>query len=176
MLAPKYMYAEGMDIERRDDVSLYRMFQGSVLLKGAICLAEMAVGAMIFFIPVAELGGFLSSLAGIFLPDALATLAVAPVMHVVEGISGGTQAFIAFYLFTRGFVKLIPLAAVLRNQLWAFPASLFIISLFVLYQLYQIATTGSGFIIALTIFDLVVMALIWREWRIARERFRTLSN
>ena len=91
-------------------------------------------------------------------------------LQIAQQFSLTSSTFIAVYLLSRGVIKLALVVALLKNQLWAYPASLAVLGLFVIYQIYQTAITFSPFIIALTIFDLVVMWFIWREYEVLRER------
>jgi uncharacterized membrane protein len=54
----------------------------------------------------------------------------------------------------------------LKNKLSAYPASLIALGLFVLYQLYRFSYTHAAGLIVLTVFDLLVMSLIWHEYRL----------
>ncbi len=62
--------------------------------------------------------------------------------------------------------------ALLRSQLWAYPASLVVLGLFILYQIHEIVKAHSVVVIAVTLFDLIVVWLIWREWQIVKEHPR----
>ena len=64
-------------------------------------------------------------------------------------------------------VKLALVIGLLRNKLWAYPASLVGTGLFILYQLYRYSYTHGFGLIVLTIFDVFVMWLIWHEYRLA---------
>jgi len=52
--------------------------------------------------------------------------------------------------------------------MWAYPASLAALGLFIVYQLYRFTDTHGIGLIVLTIFDLVVMVLIWQEYKVVR--------
>jgi uncharacterized membrane protein len=54
----------------------------------------------------------------------------------------------------------------IRNKLWAYPASLLVLGLFSAYQLYRFSYTHSVGLIVLTVFDVIVMELIWHEYRL----------
>ena len=79
-----------------------------------------------------------------------------------------TQDFYAFYLLSHGVVKLALVVGLLMNRLWAYPASLGVMTLFIAYQLYRFSYTHGVGLIALTVFDLFVIALIWHEYRLIR--------
>ncbi len=130
----------------QEERQIGQYFKISVLLKGAISLAEMIAGVTLLFIP---LSFFLNLL---------------PIdLHIEVG-----GIFIAAYIFSRGFIKVLLIWAMLKNQLWAYPSSLVVLGLFVLYQLYEIVHTHSVALIALTIFDLVVMYFIWKEYEVLK--------
>ncbi len=124
----------------------------------------------IFFVPLAPITDLVTRLAQSELleepGDFIATHSLALAQQFA--LTGST--FIALYLLARGGIKLLLIIALLKNQLWAYPSSLVVLGLFVIYQLYQIFLTTSIFIIALTIFDLVVMWFIWREYKVLRLR------
>ncbi|GAC1575862.1 MAG: hypothetical protein NVS3B5_07120 [Sphingomicrobium sp.] len=45
-------------------------------------------------------------------------------------------------------------------KLWAYPASLVVMGLFIIYQLYRFSYTHGVGLILLTVFDLIVIALV----------------
>lgn len=65
-------------------------------------------------------------------------------------------------------MKLALVIGLLREKLWAYPASLIALALFIAYQLYRYAFTNSVGLLALTVFDLFVMLLVWHEYRLIR--------
>jgi uncharacterized membrane protein len=71
-------------------------------------------------------------------------------------------------LSNHGIVKPLPVIRLLRNKLWAYPASLIILGLFIVYQLYRFSYTHGAGLILLTVFDIFVMGLIWHEYRLMR--------
>jgi uncharacterized membrane protein len=62
--------------------------------------------------------------------------------------------------------------ALLLNKLWAYPWMITVLILFIGYQLYRIALQPTVGMVALTVFDLVIVVLTWREYRQQR-RTRT---
>jgi uncharacterized membrane protein len=147
---------------QQEEHIVYEFFLWSVLLKLAISLIEVVSGIALFFIAPERI-----VLLGMFL---LNHLPIAALQRVLLGelshYTEGTVTFVALYLLSRGFVKLVLLGAVLKKQLIAYPASLLVLGAFLVYQLYQIATSGSLIVTAITLFDIVVMYFIYREWRI----------
>jgi uncharacterized membrane protein len=70
---------------------------------------------------------------------------------------------------SHGVVKLALVVGLLRNKLWAYPASLIALGLFIVYQLYRYSYTHGIGLIVLTAFDVFVMWLIWHEYRLVRQ-------
>jgi len=66
-------------------------------------------------------------------------------------------------------VKLFLVVFLLRGKLWAYLAALWFLGAFVPYQVYRIVLTHSVGLIALTVFDLVVMVLIWHEYHVRKQ-------
>jgi uncharacterized membrane protein len=56
-------------------------------------------------------------------------------------------------------------AALLRNQVWAYPWTIAFLLTFIGYQLYRIVLEPTLGLSALTIFDAFIVWLTWREWR-----------
>jgi len=76
--------------------------------------------------------------------------------------------FYAFYLLSHGIVKVFLVIGLLRNKLWAYPVSLVVLGVFIVYQLYRFSYTHGFGLMVLTVFDVVVMGLIWHEYRLVR--------
>lgn len=90
-------------------------------------------------------------------------------LTAAQYFSVGTRQFVFAYLLSHGVIKIILVISLLKKNLWAYPVSLIVFSLFILYQLYRYTFTHSLSLIALTIFDLVVIWLIWKEYSFLRE-------
>ncbi len=90
-------------------------------------------------------------------------------LAAAQGLTGSTQSFYAFYLLSHGLVKIVLVIGLLREKPIAYPASLVAMAAFIAYQLYRYSYTQSFGLIVLTVFDLIVMVLVWHEWRLLRK-------
>lgn len=156
--------------------TIYYAFRTSILIKGAISAAEILVGGILFFISFEALAHFGVRISAPFLPDSLFAWVAHEVALLSLEVATIPPLFVALYIFSRGLIKLVLIAALLRNMLWAYPSSLCVMGAFLLYQFYQIAAEGSAIIVAITLFDIVVMYFIWREWRIVEAHVRKGDN
>ncbi len=80
-------------------------------------------------------------------------------------LSPPTQLFAAIFLLSHGLVKLILATAIWLNKLWAFPVSGLVLSAMVVYQIIRITATHSVVLILLTIIDIVIIAMLWPEYK-----------
>lgn len=152
-----------MTSDRRER-ALHEAFEASLAAKAAIAVTETASGVALWLVPhsaLAGLGLWLTAHRVATHPD---DRVAAAALRAIEGFSVGTQHFFALYLASHGLVKLAVVAALARGYGWAYPLSLVVMSGFVVYQLYRLSLGLSWPLVALTLFDVVVMALIWHEW------------
>lgn len=146
-----------------------RFFEISVLLKGANAVLEIVGGLLVLVISP----DFVQDVATYFTAEELGQdphdFVATHIQHFADIYATGPhQLFAAAYLLSHGVVKLALVIGLLRNKIWAYPASLAVFSLFIAYQVYLFIIQPSLGIAALTLFDLIVLYFVWREWRIVR--------
>lgn len=151
---------------------IHRLFEVSVALKGISALAECVGGIAFALIST-------SSIRELVRAVTQGELSENPNDFIFSHLAGWAQSFsvssknvFIFYLLSDGVLKLFLVAGLLRNRLWAYPASMVVIILFILYQMYSFALTQSLGLIALTVFDCLLIFLIWHEHRIVRASLR----
>ncbi|WP_315924283.1 DUF2127 domain-containing protein [Mesorhizobium sp. SP-1A] len=147
---------------------IHQIFEISVLLKGAHALLECAGGVALWLIGTETISKLVNTLTQEELVEDPKDFLARHLLTWAQGFSIETQHFYAFYLLSHGVVKLLLVAGLLRNKLWAYPASLVVLGLFIVYQLYRFSYTGGWGLIVLSVFDIVVMWLIWHEYGIVR--------
>jgi len=76
----------------------------------------------------------------------------------------------AIYLLSHGVVKMFAVIALLKNKIWGYPLSIVVFVGFIVYQLHRFTLTKGISLIALTVFDLIVIGLIWLEYRPVKSR------
>jgi uncharacterized membrane protein len=76
-----------------------------------------------------------------------------------------TQLFGAIYLLTHGLVKIIIVIGLFRREHWAYYVAFVFLGGFVIYQLYRMTYAPSIGLALLTVFDLFIIWLTWREYR-----------
>ena len=93
--------------------------------------------------------------------------------HLVDffhHLSINTKHFASVYLLTYGIAKVGLVAGLLRGKLWAYPAALIVLGLFLCYQIYRFSHTHSLGLGLVSLLDLVILALIWRDYQFLKAR------
>lgn len=153
---------------RLEERRVHQLFELSVLLKGAHAVIECIGGILLALTSQATIVATVAYLTQEELSDDRSDLVATHVLNWAQNLSIATEHFYAFYLLSHGIVKLGLVAGLLMKKVWAYPASLAVMSLFIAYQIYRYSYTHSVGLIALTVFDLVVLWLIWHEYRLLR--------
>jgi uncharacterized membrane protein len=139
--------------------NIHRVFVVSVAAKGAHALVEIAGGLALYLFSAAAIGQWLDEIDRGGWLDRHFPLS--------------EQHFYAFYLLSHGLVKCVIVVGLLREKIWAYPASFAVFGAFIAYQLYRYSYTHDIGLIVLSIFDLFVIALAVHEYRLLRKRLPT---
>jgi len=87
--------------------------------------------------------------------------------------------FLAAYLLFWGLMDIVLSVSMLRHYLWAFPTSMLIMALFIVYEIFRFAHTHSPILFGFILIDLFIIYLIYHERnRLIRrlEKKRTLPE
>ena len=154
-----------------DEKTFRRLFRVSLFLKAAFSLSEIVGGVLAYFISQQ----YLLHLVAMFTQEELTEDPRDFVAHFLiqsaQQMSVTAQHFAAFYLV--GIIKTFLIAGLLREKLWYYPLSMLVFAIFVAYQLFRFQVTHSLWLMAITILDIVVIAMTWHEYRFLRQRIRT---
>ncbi len=138
---------------------IHQIFVVSVLFKGAHALIEIVGGLTLYL--------FSSETIGRWIDEVDPNEVIARYFPMTE------QHFFAFYLLSHGMVKSVLVWGLLKEKLWAYPASFVVFSAFIAYQLYRYSYTHELSLIVLSIFDVFVIALAVHEYRLLRKHLPT---
>ena len=147
---------------------VHQIFEISVLLKGAHALIECIGGLALALVSTNAIKSLVNALTQEELIEDPNDFVATHLLSLAQNFTVSTQRFYAFYLLSHGVIKLLLVAGLLRNKLWAYPVSLVVLGLFIVYQLYRFSYTRGFGLIVLTVFDVIVMGLIWHEYRLVR--------
>src|SRR5712691_3412841 len=139
-------------------------FEIGVILKGLNGLLELISGILLLVFPPSAIQRFVVGLTHNELSRDPNDFIATHLRAAAEHLSVGGQQFAAIYLLSHGVIKAVLVYALLKDKLWAFPWAIGVFAAFGVYQMYRYFIQPSGWLIALTVLDVIVIALTLAEW------------
>lgn len=149
---------------------LHRGFEISLFLKGIFGFFEIVAGVALYLVDRNFLTSFILSTFHNELQTDPRDFVVNTLLQAAQALSVSTQLFIFLYLLASGATKLVLIGGLLRGKLGYYPAAIVVFLLFVVYQLYRYILTHSLWLVILTLVDIVVIGLTWREYKSMQRR------
>ncbi|HEY6843520.1 MAG TPA: DUF2127 domain-containing protein [Thermoanaerobaculia bacterium] len=141
------------------------LFEISVIGKGVDGALEIIGGALLLFVSPNQIQSAVRMLTQHELSQDPHDLVATHLLNSASHVTAGATLFAAAYLLWHGAVKLGLVIGLLMKRRWAYPAAIVAFILFVVYQLYRYSHTRSVALLALTVLDLIVIALTWLEYK-----------
>jgi uncharacterized membrane protein len=142
-----------------------RAFRISLWIKGADGALEVLGGLLLLILPAEALGSLVTFLTRHELSEDPNDFVANYLLRQTQSLSDSATLFGAIYLLAHGIIKLVLVAAVLRERLWAYPWMIGFLIAFIGYQTYRLTLQASVGLTLLTIFDLFVVVLVWIEYK-----------
>lgn len=136
-----------------------------IALKGLDGLLEIAGGATLLLISRATLLQVAAFVSGSGSPDTPHGAIGAWLLHATASLSTGTERFASTYLLVHGVIKVGLVAGLWRGLRAAYPIALLLLTAFIGYQCYRLFRFHSPALAVFTAIDIVIVLLIWHEWR-----------
>jgi len=152
---------------------IHQIFVASVIFKGLHALLEIAGGIALFLVSTAAIVTAIKRYSYAELIENKHDWIANHLLDFARTFSVAEHNFYAAYLLSHGVIKAVLVAGLLREKLWAYPASFAVFGGFILYQLYCYSFTHDLGLILLSIFDLFVIALAVHEYRLLRKHLPT---
>jgi uncharacterized membrane protein len=152
-----------------DEHRIHQIFEVSLWLKGAHALIECVGGILLYLVTTDAIASLVNAFTQEELIEDPNDFIAGYLSQMASHFSVASKEFYAFYLLSHGLIKLALVAGLLRGKLWSYPASLAALGLFMVYQVYRYSYTHSFGLLVLTVFDAIVMVLIWHEWKVVRQ-------
>jgi uncharacterized membrane protein len=144
---------------------LDQAFQIGIILKGLDGVLEVIGGLLLLVVSPATIDRILTSLTQHELSEDPHDFLARHLLKTAHGLTGSAVLFGAVYLLSHGAVKIILVAALLKNELWAYPWTIAFLGVFIVYQVYRLSVKPSVGLTLLTLFDALVAWLTYREYR-----------
>jgi uncharacterized membrane protein len=152
---------------------IHQIFVASVLFKGIHALIEIVGGIALYLISTATIVQTIQHYSYDELIEDKDDWVATQLLQFAQTFSVAEHNFYAFYLLSHGLIKSVLVIGLLREKLWAYPASFAVFGAFIAYQLYRFTFTPDIGLILLSIFDLFVIYLAVHEYRLLRKHLPT---
>ena len=148
---------------------LDRAFLVGIIGKGLNGAVELVGGLLLLFMTPDRIRQLAASWTHGELSEDPNDFIATHMLHTANGLTGPAVLFGAVYLLAHGVVKVVLVVALVLNKLWAYPWMIVVLLLFITYQLYRIVLNPTAGLIGLTTFDILIVALTWREYQQQRQ-------
>ena len=147
-----------------------RFFYVGIMFKGLDGVLELLGGALLLFVAPDKIKQLAILITQPELTEDPNDFIASHILRGASGLNNHVVLFGAIYLLAHGIVKVALVTALLRQKLWAYPWMIAVLVIFILYQLYQLGVAASAGLVALTVFDMLIVVLTWHEYRRHRAR------
>jgi uncharacterized membrane protein len=149
---------------------LHESFEVGISLKGVGALFEIAGGVLLWLVKPSQMNDIVRRVADYLLVDAPHHPFASHVLNASQRMADNGTTFASYYLLSHGVVKLALVICLWCNKLWAYPLTMVVFTAFIVYQVHRFTHTHSWTLIALTIFDAVIVYLTWKEYQAQRAK------
>jgi uncharacterized membrane protein len=153
------------------------VFRVALVFKGLDGLLELIGGVILLVVRPEQIQGLADFLTRGELQEDPRDFVATHVLAASNAFSShGSLAFwSALYLLSHALVKIVLVWAVIRDRLWAYPWMIVFLLAFIVYQVFAMAVHFSIGLLLLTILDVVVCWLTYREYRRLRRQRATVA-
>jgi len=152
------------------------IFLVGVLFKGIDGLVELIGGAVLLFVTPSQLAGAAHAVTANELAEDPHDIVANLLVHGVASLGSAGVGFLALYLLLHGVVKLAIVVALLLGSRKIYPWAIAGLIAFLIFQVYELFVGPTIGLVLLSAFDLVIVALTWREWRHGRTLHETMRS
>jgi uncharacterized membrane protein len=144
---------------------LHETFQAGITLKGIDGVLEVIGGILIWFVTPTSLNRIAQILFQHELSRDPQDFIISHLLNASQNLTSGNRLFAALFLLSHGLAKIVLVIALWLNRLWAYPLIIVVFGAFSIYQIYRFTHTHSIWLALLTVFDVAMICLTWREYR-----------
>lgn len=148
---------------------LHETFRVGIVLKGIDGLVETLGGSLVWLLTPTSASRIVRALFRHELAEDPKDFLVNHLLWASRHLAA-SRWFATAFLLTHGLVKIGLVVALWFNRLWAYPVMMAVLGGFVIYQTARLAETHSPILALLTLFDLLIVGLTWREYREQKAR------
>ena len=147
---------------------LERAYKIGVVVKGFDGAVELIAGILLVAAPNL-LHGLLAHVVTELQESQTTYFVAEKVARLDAHLAHGSILIVIIFLISHGIIKLALVYALLKELLWAYPYALGALVLFLVYQVYVFIGTPSLAMGLFAVLDVLIIWLVWREWRTLKE-------
>ncbi|HXX45384.1 MAG TPA: DUF2127 domain-containing protein [Candidatus Acidoferrales bacterium] len=147
---------------------LHDAFRTGITMKGVDGLLEAAGGVLLWFIKPAAMSHALRVLSWHELSRDPHDFIGIHLLHISERVAHSDPTFASIYLLWHGLAKAGLAIALWLDELWSYPLAISVFSVFAAYQIYRFSHTHAIPLLILTIADVAIIWLTWKEYRVQK--------
>lgn len=155
---------------------LDKVFEGSLLLKGVGAVLETIGAFLLLFVPSQAAMRFAHFVTQRELFEDPHDFIANAFIQTMNGLWLSSHAFAVAYLLIHASIKFIIVIGLLKNVRWVYPFSFITLTMTIMYQCYDMVVHFSVSMLLLTLFDVFIMWLVWREYKKLPPRQAELSK
>ncbi len=144
---------------------LDKTYEIGIILKGINGTLELIGGCLVLFLSSDNINGLVKYLTQDSLQENPHGFIVKYIVKGGAELNHGSHIFAAAFLLTHGLTKVVLVVCLLLNKMWAYPWAIVFLSIFLIWQIYILATSPSFGMAFLTVLDAVIIYLVNREWQ-----------
>src|ERR1700690_3100094 len=145
-----------------------KTYEIGIIIKGIDGILELVGGVLVLALSPHTINSLTNFLTQDALQENPHNFIAIRVMKLGTHLAAGHNLFAALFLLAHGLIKVVLVVCLLLNKLWAYPWALVILSLFLVYQAYLLVTAPTLAMAFLTVLDIIILGLIYREWQKVR--------
>ena len=161
------LYCPSMELqpEPQSEGILRKLFDIGIIIKGIDGVLEFIGGILFLIVSHDALNDLVGTLTQHELDQDPNDHIANAIVNYVAALPDGTKIFGSLYLILHGLVKIGMVWGLWRDKLMAYPISIGVISLFIVYQTYRIIFLHFSWpLLVFTVLDSIIILLIYHEW------------
>lgn len=140
-------------------------FEIGLILKGINGLLEIVGGLLLLFLNPNRMDRLIVFMTQNELSKDPNDMVANTLISLGHSFSINPNYFGIYYLMTHGLIKCILIFLLWQKKIWAYSLAMIVLAIFITYQLYRYTMSPSAFLIALSVFDSIMIVLIFIEYR-----------
>ncbi len=159
-----------IELTNKEGKLLDRLFEVGVLIKAFFGFFEILGGIFLAISGGKIINNFIIFITQQEIIDDPNDVIANYLIRLTTDFSLGTQIFAISYLLFHGIVNIFLAIVLLKDKLWAYPLAISLLTGFIAYQIYRYFHSFSPILLFLIIFDLLVVLIIWLEYKRHKKR------